>query len=94
MTTQYPGPLSEATEYTPAQLDAMLAYCLSEPYPMSDNLRTAVWEMPKAMSCAEWVAVCARKGINAGTARNRRREALNDAKELDALASQPDEVAK
>lgn len=57
---------------------AIISDCLANDFGLgqSEALRTAVWDCPADMTPAMWVAACATFGINAGTTRNRRREAL------------------
>ena len=74
--------LFDATEYTVEMIAQVITEQLAQPYTTSDNLRTAVMYSPKTMTTAEWVAACALKGINAGTARNRLNEIRRWQREL------------
>ena len=77
--------LTEATEYTQAQLAHIVAEQLVEgygEYPVSDNLRTAAMYCPFVMTPAEWVKACAANGIKENTARNRLSEVRRMQREL------------
>lgn len=77
--------LTDETSYTIDQLAAIIASCLEEPYPHSDNLRTAAMQCPYVMTPAEWIVACARHDIHPGSARNRLREVRNFQREVGEL---------
>jgi hypothetical protein len=63
--------LTDATHYSQADLNQIVCEQLAEPYPASDNLRTAIMYSPKTMRPSEWVTACEANGIRENTARNR-----------------------
>jgi|KBSMisStaDraftv2_1062788.scaffolds.fasta_scaffold16615_7 uncharacterized protein YecA (UPF0149 family) len=74
--------LADATEYTADQLARVVREQLSEPYKVSDNLRTAAMYCPKVMTPREWVAACVANNVKENTARNRLNEVRTWQKEL------------
>jgi hypothetical protein len=78
--------LADAVTYTAADLAQVVAEQLAEPYPASDNLRTAAMFCPAIMSPREWVAACNANGIKSGTARNRLSEVRRWQRELGEAA--------
>jgi hypothetical protein len=63
--------LTDATHYRQADLNHIVAQQLAQPYPASDNLRTATMYSPKTMRPSVWVKACQVNGIRENTARNR-----------------------
>jgi len=77
--------LIDATVYTVDEIADLIGRELANrQHTVAENLRCAVWFAPRAMTRQEWIAACAVHGIKAGTASNRRSEALRNLADLEA----------
>lgn len=63
--------LFDAEKYALGDIAQIIREQIAEPYPFSDNLRTAVMYCPKIMTSGEFAQAAVLAGIHPGTARNR-----------------------
>lgn len=74
--------LFDETSYSLADIAQVIKEQIAQPYPFSDNLRTAAMYCPKGMSGKEFGMAAIMVGVHAGSARNRLNEVRKMQKEF------------